>query len=165
LLSLFLILHLLHNGWVDLEILSLRSGYKEAVSYMIEEKQLRHITTSNISAFYLGPPFYYSGWFSMDLEKAFEEMEDLYKRGYRLFLIDWMDKYWIASFNIRSPTLNQFIRKEYSPIKSFNNDVQRHWFFLYEHGLKSKDVERFSQDEEVGKILIYKIEDILKEGP
>jgi 4-amino-4-deoxy-L-arabinose transferase-like glycosyltransferase len=163
--SLFLILHLLYNGWVDLGILSLRSGYKEAASYMIEEKQLRHITTSNISVFYLGPPFYYSSWFSPDLEKAFREMEDLYKRGYRLFLVDWMDEYWRVCFRRRSPTLCQLIRKRHSPVKSFENNAQRHWFFLYESGLKSENVMRFSQDKEIDKILIYKIEDILKEGP
>jgi hypothetical protein len=42
--------------------------------------------------------------------------------------------------------------------------VQRHWLFLYESGLKTKEVKKFSQDEKVGQILIYDLDKIFKEG-
>lgn len=160
-----LLLHFLYSGMVDLDIVRFKSGYKEALSYLATQGGLRHITTSNITCFYEGPnAFYYFGKFSDDPDQAFEQLRMLHKKGFRFFLIDWMDKYWVSCFNIRLPTLPQLIQERSHPVKIFPNDIQRHWLLLYENGLKTKEVKRFSQDEKVGQILIFDLNELFEEG-
>ncbi|HAV43301.1 TPA: hypothetical protein DCX15_04725 [bacterium] len=159
------LLHFLHSGIVDLDILRFKSGYKEAISYLASQKGLGYITTTNISELYPGPRALYCYTnLSPSLEQALEELRILHKRGFRFFLVDLMDKYQTSIFRKKYLTLPQLLQRNYLPTKVFPNDVQRHWVFLYENGLKTKEVKEFSQDERVGQILIYDLNHLFWNG-
>lgn len=144
LMVLVLLFGLFINGFEGYRILRLKSGYKEAVQYIIDHGSPKYLTTSRVKSV-----FYHTSQYSLWAPYNLEELKWFHNMGCGYLLLD--QRKYTKRDRIAFVKLIQNIA---TPCHEVPNNVGRYWVHFYDDGLGDM-VDEILDDESFGKILIY----------
>jgi hypothetical protein len=149
---LLVIIPLPHFAIVDMKILALRSGYREAFQFIAAESNGRHLSTMAP----LGAAVFGRREVPLHPPESFEDLRYLCEQGgYRFLLIDWQKYVWYF------PSL-QTLEKDYQPVRIFDNPYTSFPSILNENYIPGYLEDITDGDATLGVIKIYDLNAIFQ---
>ena len=133
--------------------LYLNSGYKEAMNFIKNKDNKKHISTFwPISQFYVGKKNAAMHLWGMD------NLKRLYLDGYRYIAFDWMKYLWPRGYEqIES------IEENFKPVFVVDNIIGNNEILLCDLGYSSEFVRKHKNDKDLGLIKIYDLQEVFKD--